>query len=299
MSTNQGAKRRMTLRRRLRRLVSPAPAPRQGKPKSPTGKPRPAVPEGWTLGPPDFIGIGVQKAGTTWWWKLLERHPDTVGDIKETHHLTRLGWRPMFPRDVESYHRYFPRPEGKMTGEWTPRYMTVPGVAETMKACAPDAKLLVLLRDPVERYRSGVGQWQKRKERRGKRLNLWAGRKDAYARSFYAFTLQPYLEAFGRERLLILQFEKCREDPAREYRKTLEFLGLREWLPDEDVLGKPVNVSKKRPSPKALDEPPDLVESLEDDVRQLLSFAPEIDLQLWPNFRHLADDARPEATTED
>jgi hypothetical protein len=244
---------------------------------------------GWQTGPPDFIGIGVQKAGTTWWWKLLEKHPDTVGRIKETHELTRLGWRPMFDKDAEAYHSFFPRPEGKIAGEWTPRYMTVPGVADTMKALAPDARLLVLLRDPVERYRSGVGQWQKRKERRGKRLNLWAGRKDAYARSFYGFALQPYIEAFGRDRMLILQFERCREDPAREYRRTLEFLGLRDWLPDEEVLGKPVNVSTKRPSPKALDEPPDLVESLEDDVRLLLSFAPEIDLSLWPNFRHIAD----------
>jgi hypothetical protein len=278
----------MSLRRRIRRIMRPQPQVQHGKPKSATGKPPPEVPEGWTLGPPDFIGIGVQKAGTTWWWKLLETHPDTVGYIKETHHLTRLGWRPMFPKDVESYHRYFPRPAGAMTGEWTPRYMTVPGVVDTMKAVAPDAKLLVLLRDPVERYRSGVGQWQKRKERRGKRVNLWAGRKDAYARSFYAFTLKPYIEAFGRENMLILQFEACREDPAREYKKTLEFLGLRAWLPDEEKLGRPVNVSAKRPSPKALDEPSDLVESLEADVRELLKFAPDLDMQLWPNFRYLA-----------
>jgi hypothetical protein len=288
----------VNVRRRIGRLIRPKPAAKQGKPKLATGKPRPDVPEGWHIGPPDFIGIGVQKAGTTWWWKLLEKHPDTVGEIKETHEITRLGWRPMFDKDRESYHRYFPRPEGKIAGEWTPRYMTVPGVVDTMKAVAPDAKILVLLRDPVERYRSGVGQWQKRKERRGKRLNLWAGRKDAYARSFYGFTLQRYVEAFGRDQMLILQFEKCRENPAREYKKTLEFLGLREWLPDEDVLGKPVNASKKRPSPKALDEPPDLVESLEDDVRLLLSFAPEIDLSLWPNFRHLRAEveAEPGAT---
>lgn len=224
-----------------------------------------------------------------------------VGTIKETHHLTRLGWRPMFEADRESYHRYFPRREGSITGEWTPRYMTMPGVVDTMKAVAPDARILVLLRDPVERYRSGVGQWQKRKERLGKRLNLWAGRKDAYARSFYGFMLSRYIEAFGRDQLLILQFEKCRLDPAGEYRRTLEFLGLRNWLPDDDVLGKPVNVSRRRPSPKALDEPSDLVESLEDDVRLLMTFAPDLDLSLWRNFRHLDPSAgtREEAAIED
>ncbi len=251
------------------------------------GKTPPPVPEGWRIGPPDYIGIGVQKAGTTFWWKLIARHPQVVGELKETHQLTRLGWRPMFEADRESYYRFFPRPEGTITGEWTPRYMSVPGVVETMKAVAPEAKLLVQLRDPVERYRSGVGQWQKRKENRGKSLNLWAGRKDAYARSFYAFSLSRYVEAFGRDRVLILQFEQCLADPAGQYLRTLEFLGLQEWLPDESILGKPVNVSKKRPSPKALDEPADLVETFEEDVRQLLAMAPDFDLSLWPNFRHL------------
>ena len=282
----------MNLLRRLRRRLRPGTqAARRnptGKPRSAAGKSPPEIPEGWHIGPPDYVGIGVQKAGTTWWWKLIARHPDVVGTLKETHQLTRLGWRPMFEADVESYHRYFPRPEGAITGEWTPRYMSVPGVIDTMKAVAPDAKLLVLLRDPVERYRSGVGQWQKRKENRGKRANLWAGRKDAYARSFYGFALSRYVEAFGRDRLLILQFEQCLSDPAGQYRRTLEYLGLPDWQPDEAILGKPVNVSKRRPSPKALDEPPDLVESLEGDVRQLLELAPDIDLALWPNFRHLA-----------
>ncbi len=259
-----------------------------GKSRDARGKEHPPTPDGWTIGPPDYIGIGVQKAGTTRWWKLIARHPDVVGELKETHQLSRYGWRPLFEADHEAYYRYFPRPQGKLAGEWTPRYMNVPGVVEAMKTLAPEAKLLVLLRDPVERYRSGMGQWLKRKERRGKALNLWAGRKDAYARSFYAFALRPYVEAYGPQRLLVLQFEKCLQDPAAEYQRTLEFLGLPEWMPPPDILGKHVNVSRKRPTPAILGEPADLVESLEADVRELLDLAPEIDLSLWPNFRHLA-----------
>jgi hypothetical protein len=283
----------MNIKRRIRRLVRPKPsgsAPEAtGRPRSGAGAPPPPLKEGWTTGPPDYIGIGVQKAGTTRWWKLIVKHPQVVGwQLKETHQLSRFGWRPVFEADREVYYRYFPRPEGKLVGEWTPRYMNVPGVVEPMKALAPEAKLLVLLRDPVERYRSGVGQWQKHKERQGKRLNLWAGRKDAYARSFYGFALRPYVEAFGLERMLILQFEQCLQDPAGEYRRTLEFLALDEWVPPPEVLGKAYNVSARRPSPAALDEPPDLVESLEGDVRELLTFAPNIDLTLWPNFRRLA-----------
>jgi hypothetical protein len=282
----------MDATRRLRRLLRsarPRPSSRsRGKPRSEQGKEPPEVPQGWVTGPPDYIGIGVQKAGTTRWWKLIAKHPDVVGELKETHQLSRFGWRPMFEADREAYYRYFPRPAGKLAGEWTPRYMNVPGVVDTMKALAPEAKLLVLLRDPVERYRSGVGQWQKHKERRGKRPNLWAGRKDAYARSFYAYALRPYVEAFGRDRLLVLQFEKCLQDPAAEYQRTLEFLGLPAWTPPPEILGKRVNVARRRPTPAELGEPADLVTSLEEDVRELLALAPGIDLSLWPNFRHLA-----------
>jgi hypothetical protein len=282
----------MNIMRRVQRIVRPRPsgdAPNAtGEQRSEHGPTPPPLKEGWTTGPPDYIGIGVQKAGTTRWWKLIVKHPDVVGwRLKETHQLSRFGWRPLFEADREAYYRYFPRPAGKLVGEWTPRYMNVPGVVEAMRALAPEAKLLVLLRDPVERYRSGVGQWQKHKERRGKRLNLWAGRKDAYARSFYGFALRPYVQAFGLEQMLILQFEQCLQDPAGQYQRTLEFLGLDDWLPPPEILGKAYNASRRRPSPAALDEPPDLIESLEDDVRELLTYAPQIDLSLWPNFRQL------------
>jgi hypothetical protein len=257
------------------------------------GPPPPEIPEGWTTGPPDFIGIGVQKAGTTWWWRLLVEHPDVVGGKKETHHLRRLGWRPMFERDAQSYYRYFPRPAGAITGEWTPRYLTTPGVIDNIAALAPEAKLLVLLRDPVERYRSGVGEWQKRRERTGKRLNLWKARKDAHARSYYGFMLSHYVQRFGRERLLILQFEACKADPVAHYARTLEFLGLREFRPPAELIGTPRNVSQRRLSAKVLDEPPDLVDSLEDDVRLLQTLVPDLDLSLWPNFAHLAGTESP------
>jgi hypothetical protein len=247
----------------------------------------PEVPDGWTLGAPDFIGIGVQKAGTTWWWTLLAAHPDMVGRIKETHHLARLGWRPMREADIASYHRYFPRPAGAFTGEWTPRYMMLPGVADTIATVAPDARLITILRDPLERYRSGVGQWRKRKTRLGEELDLSRGRKDAYARSFYGFQLQRYAERLGRERMLVLQFERCKMDPAGEFRRTLEFLGMPAWEPPEEILGKPVNVTKAGKAEPTPEEQADLIHAFEDDVRLLRSFIPDLDLSLWPNFAHL------------
>ena len=157
-----------------------------------------------------------------------------------------------------------------------------------MKALAPEAKLLVLLRDPVERYRSGVGQWQKHKERRGKRLNLWAGRKDAYARSFYGFALRPYVEAFGLDRIAHPAVREVPAGPRRRVPAHARVPGPARVGPATRGPGQGLQRLDQATLPAALDEPADLVETLEGDVRELLTFAPDIDLSLWPNFRHLA-----------
>ena len=146
----------MNIKRRVQRLFRPRPsrkAPNStGKRRSGSGAPPPPLKDGWTTGPPDYIGIGVQKAGTTRWWKLITHHPAViVNEPKETHQLSRYGWRPLFDEDRDAYYRYFPRPEGKIIGEWTPAYLSDPTAIEAMKVLAPDARLLVLLRDPVER----------------------------------------------------------------------------------------------------------------------------------------------------
>lgn len=274
--------------RTVRRLIRGKPEPKKPPQRHRGGTPPPEVPAGWRIGPPDFIGIGVQKSGTTWWWSLLASHPDMVGRIKETHHLARLGWRPMGEADVRSYHRYFPRREGAVTGEWTPRYMALPGLPDVIAACAPEARLITILRDPVERYRSGVGQWQKRKKRIGEPLELARGTKDAYSRSFYGFQLRRYVEALGSERLLVLQFERCKADAAGEFARTLEFIGLSPWDPPAELFGKPVNVTRTGKAELSDEERRRLVAAYEDDVRLLASLVPDLDLRLWPNFAHLA-----------
>ncbi|HEV3282552.1 MAG TPA: sulfotransferase domain-containing protein [Acidimicrobiales bacterium] len=239
----------------------------------------PALGAGESAGAPDFVGIGVQKGGTSWWYELIADHPGVTSrtDIhKERHYLSRFGIEPFGDTEVETYHGWFPRRAGTITGEWTPDYLGYPWVAGLLARAAPGAKLLVILRDPVERFRSGLSF----------RLSLGAFATeatlaDAVRQGFYAKCLRRFLDYFPMEQFLVLQYERCAVDPAHELDATYRFLGLPEHRPDH--LSRPINVSGEKVAIKQ-----DAIQRLTDlyapDVEDLLALFPHIDTSLWPNF---------------
>ena len=90
--------------------------------------------------PPDFVGIGVQKAGTTWWYELLATHPGVseAPDIhKERHFFDRFATLPFGPDDARDYAGWFPRARDP-GGEWTPDYLSLPWVPPLLARAAPD-----------------------------------------------------------------------------------------------------------------------------------------------------------------
>ena len=244
----------------------------------------PDCPRGWHTGPPDFVGIGAQRSGTSWWYRGVEAHPGIAtveGQAKELHYFNRF-WQGDLPEGwIEQYHRLFPRPEGQLAGEWTPRYMQDFWAAPLLREAAPQAKLMVLLRDPVERFRSGVERTIRRSPG-GRPIDL-VHVSDAVARGLYAAQLRRVLDHFPREQLLVLQFERCRDEPLEMLGTTWRFLSL-DPLPElpEPMLER----GKVREKPELPDRwRAELVARLADDVRDLAELFPdEIDLARWPNF---------------
>ena len=249
----------------------------------------PAIPDGWTVGAPDFIGVGAHKAGTTWWWALLTRHPeiDAVPRRKELHLLEHMREDPIGEEQRDWYYRQFPRAPGHVAGEWTTRYMTMPPMPRIIESVAPQAKLLVLVRDPIERYRSGLTQWERQTTRGARRRDEKAGKREALKRGFYGRQLQRLLDSVGPDRLLVQQFERCVKEPVAEYARTAAFLGVSPFTPEEKFLKLrqgPTVGSKVKLSGK---DQAALVAEYEPEVKLLKQLAPDIDLSLWPHFKHL------------
>jgi hypothetical protein len=253
------------------------------------GRQAPAIPEGASIGPPDFIGVGVHKAGTTWWWALLVGHPDVDGvpRRKELHLLDRMRDEPVVQEQRDWYYRQFPRLPGHLAGEWTPRYQALPRMPRVIDEVAPEARLLTIVREPVERYRSGLSQWHQENRRRSLKRDEQAGKREARMRGFYGRQVQRLLDVVGPERMLVLQYEQCARDPAGQFARTLEFLGLPPYEPDPRLLRTRVNqtVGDKR-ALSGKDER-SLVEEYEPEVRLLKQLVPDLDLSLWPRFAHL------------
>jgi hypothetical protein len=225
----------------------------------------------------------VQKAGTTWWYELLVTHPDVSSRPnihKERHFFDRFATAAFSSDEIARYHGWFPRRPKTLAGEWTPDYFSSPWVPPLLARAAPQAKLLLILRDPVERFRSGL-------EHAARSGGAASGSVivDAVARGYYDRALTQWLEHFDPAQLLLLQYERCVADPAGMLAVTFEFLGLTN-------VAVPA-VSDRRPSSSgdALndDTRARLVELYAPDVAALCARRPEIDAGLWSNFAYLTD----------
>ena len=291
------------LRRRLGLYDPPAPAPKPMDPASIRQRRKvfetlpdyPECPEGWTTGAPDFVIFGAQKSGTTWWFRLIEQHPGVVqpkNQRPELHFFDRLWAEWPTEEQIARYYRYFPRPQGSLVGEKTPEYMNCAWVPPMVKLAAPDAKAIVLLRDPVDRYISGMSHQDRgglidEQDVEGQ-LRVFGDRvrvvTDAVERGLYATQVEWLLQQYPAERLLVLQYEACALDPAAQLARTFEFLDLPPHeLPAEELV-RPRNKAKL----EKVSVPPEHLELLAryytPEVERLRNLVPDLDLELWPHF---------------
>ncbi len=211
---------------------------------------------------PDFVILGGMKCGTTSFCETLVQHPQIVAaQFKEAHYFDHnyvhglWCYRSVFPLAPYMLGKKLLTGRPVLTGEATPYYLFHPHVPCRLHAVLPQAKLIALLRDPVERAYSHYRHNRLRKleslsfdealaaedERlRGDRERLVRNElelSDNYrnysyvARGIYVDQLAAYFALFPREQVLILKAENYFADPAQTIRQVLAFLGLGDELP--------------------------------------------------------------------
>jgi hypothetical protein len=241
----------------------------------------PECPPGYLTGPPDFVGVGAQRSGTSWWFEQIVSHPQAqrVPDGRKEVHFFDDYWKRSFgSEEVAKYHAQFPRRPGSLVGEWTPRYMHDLWVPPLLAQSAPDARFLVLLRDPVARFISGIAR-----DLEVARGLIPSIIDDAVTRGRYHYELTRFLSYVPRERVLVMQFEECVARPVDMYKRTLDFIGFDDVAFVPPALEQPVIVGglKKRAVADHLIDR--IIEELGSDVANLACDF-EIDLSLWRYF---------------
>jgi hypothetical protein len=238
-------------------------------------------PAGMAVSMPDFVGVGSQRSGSTWWWSMIHHHPKVFHYEplnKERRYLLRFFENEPQEVDVAAYASWFPHPAGTMVGEWTPIYLSYPWIGSLLRRIAPDAKILAIVRDPVERYRSGVALGRK-----GVADPATALRQVGIGE--YAQQLAALETFIDPARVLVLQYERCCAEPAAQLARTFEFLGLEPFALDAEVLRKPVGIVSAEKPPLSAERRSALVDTYTPGVDALVARYPEIDRSLWPNFR--------------
>jgi hypothetical protein len=221
---------------------------------------------------PDFLVIGTKRGGTTSLWRYLIQHPLVPRLFPAWNTKTSHYFEENWDRGEAWYRSHFPTDRQRAAlerrhggpckvGEAAPLYMFHPLVAGRVADLMPRARMIVLLRDPVER---AFSHWKERRGEGVEPLDFAAaleaepsrtagGDENAFdwysyrARGRYLEHLEPWLRRFDRSQLLFVPSETFYREPAASYQRILEFIGLpRHDLPAYDVFN-------DRPS-KGMDE---------------------------------------------
>jgi len=229
---------------------------------------------------PNFLGIGVPKAGTTWLYENLRQHPQVwLPPAKEIHYFDRsrrpyladlwhrnyqrryllwrwlkpsladmrrnpqhLGWHLRFFLDVRtpSWYQSLFRPDPhQITGDITPTYSvlsesTITRIAQTL----PHVKLILILRNPIDRIWSHAAMYFSRYGQRGlhhatnEAIQTFLQAPHMHQRSDYVTILERWQHAFPPEQLHISFYDDLVADPAQFFLNICGFLDIEPIIPE-------------------------------------------------------------------
>lgn len=205
-----------------------------------------------------FFIAGAQRSGTTYLYQVLDAHPE-IEMNKPVRPEPKYFLKPNSQLYVDQYiQTYFHEQGAKMRGEKSASYMEAPGTAQRIAHCFPDAKILFILRDPVERaishYRYSVSNKLENKPMSEALLDEQAQDRPydrsalsvspfAYLRrGRYVEYIDAYAQHFPREQIRILVFEDFIGSVA-QIQDLYGFLGVStNFVPD--CINEPANESE-------------------------------------------------------
>lgn len=216
---------------------------------------------------PDYLVIGTKRGGTTSMARWLLEHPDvsSLFPARETRKgtyyfdvnfgLGEAWYKSHFPTKLSLAAQAKKKGRPVLVGEATPYYLHAPLAAERAFAAAPNAKIIALLRDPVDR---AFSHWTERTRNEIETLSFedalaaeperLAGEEErmlndptyvSFAHQHFSYIdqgryargLKRWLAAYPADQVRVIRSEDMYADPATVFGETLDFLGLPAYEP--------------------------------------------------------------------
>ena len=220
---------------------------------------------------PDFFIAGHQKCGTTALYLMLNEHPQIfMPEFKEPRFFSPELWppgdreTPSRPRRLDRYLELFaPAGPERLAGEASPQYLRSPTAAASIAELQPQAKMIVILREPAAFLRSFhqqmVASHEEGERDLRKAIEAEPARRRAAGDGFlppqllysehvrYAEQLRRLHASFPPEQALVLIYEDFRADNAGTVLQVQRFLGVDDQVKLEPVETKPLNTVRLMP----------------------------------------------------
>ena len=171
---------------------------------------------------PDFLIAGAPRSGSTTLYRMIDEHPEVfMARPKEIGFFS--GWH---DQDVEWYSDHFSDAGVEQkAGEATPWYLHDPSAVDEMEKVVPDAQIIVILRDPVDRTYSHY--WMERIRGRAEgTFEEYLDTSDVLDISRYADHLSYMAKHFRRDQILVVFQDDLKDDPTSLYADVCEFLAI-------------------------------------------------------------------------
>ena len=187
---------------------------------------------------PDFFLVGAPRCGTTALYTYLKQHPEIfMPPIKEPQFFADfLGEHRRICNWADYLNCFTGADREKRVGEASVAYLAAPNSAKDIKAFSPEARIIIMLRNPVDVMNSlyHLRRFSNLEDERSFESALAA---DENGRRSYELTyrervkfseqVKRFIDIFGRDKVHIIIFDDFKADTALVYRHTLEFLDVR------------------------------------------------------------------------
>ncbi len=183
---------------------------------------------------PSFVCVGAPKCATTWLFRCLFEHPGVfIPDFKEINFFTVCRWGDDYEsKGIDYYVDLFADAEPEqIVGDFSPNLLQDPFAPERLRALLPEARFIVMIRNPIERSRSHY--YYVRSRTRFREYSLREILEDPsrdpagfLSQGLYGEQLELWLDHFPMDQFFVITMEDVRDIPEQVFRRTCEFIGV-------------------------------------------------------------------------